>query len=286
MGKDTFFCKKKTLQFRGELKELKQPWVMGILNVTPDSFYDGGRYKSLNDIVNNVQKMLSEGAVIIDIGAVSSKPGTDLVSKELEISRLKPVFEILSREFPQAWFSIDTFRSEVAKIAVEEFGFYMINDISAGKLDSKMFDEVEKLNVPYVMMHMKGEPNNMQLNPTYNEITNDILLYFSGCVKELNRRGVSDIIIDPGFGFGKTLEHNYKLLKELPAFEILNVPILVGISRKSMIYKLLNVTPNESLNGTTVAQTIALLNGADILRVHDVSQAMEAIKMVGFYKST
>jgi len=286
MGKDTFFCKKKTIRFRGEIKEVEQPWVMGILNITPDSFYDGGHFNSEKEIVIQVQKMLSEGAAIIDVGAVSTRPGSDSVSLEEEKKRLKPVLKVLAEKFPGSWFSIDTFRADIAKMAVEEFGFYMINDISSGRFDERMFDCVEKLNVPYVIMHMKGEPENMQKSPQYENVTNEIIQYFSGIVKELNGRGVHDIIIDPGFGFGKTLKHNYQLLKELNLFEMLSLPVLVGVSRKAMIQKAIDGTPGESLNGTTVANTIALINGADILRVHDVKQAMEAIKIMSYYKTS
>lgn len=286
MGKDTFFCKKKTIRFRGEIKEIEQPWVMGILNITPDSFYDGGKYNSEKEIVLRVQKMLSEGATIIDVGGVSSRPGSDLVSPEEETKRLKPVLKVLAEKFPDTWFSIDTFRSGIAKMAVEEYGFYMINDISSGRLDEKMFDCVEKLNVPYVIMHMKGEPDNMQKSPQYENVTNEIIQYFSGIIKELNGRGVNDIIIDPGFGFGKTLKHNYQLLKELDLFEMLDQPVLVGVSRKAMIQKLIDCTPEESLNGTSVVNALALINGADILRVHDVKQAVEAIKITSYYKTS
>ena len=286
MGKDTFFCKKKTIRFRGEIKEIEQPWVMGILNITPDSFYDGGKYNSEKEIVLRVQKMLSEGAAIIDVGAVSSRPGSDLVSLEEEVKRLKPVLKVLAEKFPDTWFSIDTFRSDIAKMAVEEYGFYMINDISSGRLDEKMLDCVEKLNVPYVVMHMKGKPDNMQKSPQYENVTNEIIQYFSGIIKELNGRGVNDIIVDPGFGFGKTLKHNYQLLKELGLFGMLDQPVLVGVSRKAMIQKLIDSTSEESLNGTIVANTLALINGADILRVHDVKQAVEAIKITSYYKTS
>ncbi len=286
MGKDTFFCKNKTIRFRGHLLEFNQPLVMGILNITPDSFYDGGHYSSKTEMVEQVRKMISEGASIIDIGAVSTRPGSVPVSEEEEINRLKPVLNVLSKEFPETWFSIDTFRSAVAKMAVEEFGFYMINDISAGDLDRNMFDTVIGLNVPYVMMHMKGTPPDMQKQPVYENVTNEILSYFSPKVNYLRSKGCKDLIIDPGFGFGKKTEHNYKLLKELHSFYMLECPVLVGVSRKSMIYKLLGTNPDESLNGTQVVQVIAMLNGADILRVHDVKPVMEAIRIMTFYKNS
>lgn len=286
MGKDTFFCKNKTIRFRDELIEINRPLVMGILNITPDSFYDGGRYSFEKEIISQVRKMISEGASIIDVGAVSTRPGSALVSEEEEIKRLKPVLKVLSEVFPEVWFSIDTFRSTVAKIAVEEFGFYMINDISAGELDKNMFKEVIRLNIPYVMMHMKGIPSDMQKQPSYNNVTNEIISYFSGKINELKSTGCNDLIIDPGFGFGKNLKHNYTLLKELYTLNILECPVLVGVSRKSMIYKLFDSGPEESLNGTQVVQTIAMLNGADILRVHDVKPAMEAIRILTFYKKS
>ncbi|NCO54492.1 MAG: dihydropteroate synthase [Bacteroidetes bacterium CG02_land_8_20_14_3_00_31_25] len=256
---------------------------MGILNITPDSFYDGGKYKNESDIICHVENMLSDGATIIDVGAVSTRPNAVKITKEEEINRIKPVMLILSKKFPNAWFSVDTYRSEIAKMAVEEFGFGMVNDISAGNFDKKMFSEIAKLNIPYIIMHIQGTPINMQTNPTYNNVTQDIIFYFSKIINTLKQIGVNDILIDPGFGFGKTIENNYTLLKELKAFEILELPIVVGISRKSMIYKLLKTTPEYALNGTISANTLALLNGADILRVHDVKETVEAIKIFNMY---
>ncbi len=285
MCKDTFFHKKKTLRFRQEIFELKCPIVMGILNVTPDSFYDGGKNISEKDIIRNVERMISEGATIIDVGAVSTRPNSIQVNADEEIQRLKPVFKILLKYFPNTWFSIDTYRVNVAKMAVEEYGFGMVNDISAGNMDNKMFLEIAQLQVPYIIMHMQGTPENMQENPIYSIITQDIILDFSKKINKLRQLGVNDILIDPGFGFGKTTEHNYQLLKELSAFNMFEIPIVVGLSRKSMIYKLIENTPDEALNGTSIVNTIALLNGADILRVHDVKQAFEALKIVEFYKN-
>lgn len=283
MCKDTFFRKKTTLCFRQKIFELKSPIVMGILNVTPDSFYDGGKYKTEKDIIEQVEKMLTEGATIIDVGAVSTRPNSNQINCEDEKNRLKPVLSSLNKHFAAQWFSIDTYRSEIAKMAVEEFGFGMVNDISAGNFDKKMFSEINKLNVPYIIMHIEGTPTNMQKNPIYNNVTQDIINYFSSKINTLKQIGVKDILIDPGFGFGKNIKHNYTLLKELKSFEIFELPIVVGISRKSMIYKLLETTPEQALNGTTSANTIALLNGADILRVHDVKAAFEAIKIVNMY---
>jgi len=283
MCKDTFFHKKTTLKFRTEIFKINSPIVMGILNITPDSFYDGGKYKNESDIICHVENMLSDGATIIDVGAVSTRPNSVKITKEEEINRIKPVMLILSKKFPNAWFSVDTYRSEIAKMAVEEFGFGMVNDISAGNFDKKMFSEIAKLNIPYIIMHIQGTPINMQTNPTYNNVTRDIIFYFSKIINTLKQIGVNDILIDPGFGFGKTIENNYTLLKELKAFEILELPIVVGISRKSMIYKLLKTTPEYALNGTISANTLALLNGADILRVHDVKETVEAIKIFNMY---
>lgn len=285
MCKDTFFNKKKTLRFRQEIYELNSRIVMGILNVTPDSFYDGGKYNSEKDIIENVEKMISEGATIIDVGAVSTKPFSIQINAEEEVQRLKPVFKILLKHFPNTWFSIDTYRADVAKMAVEEYGFGMINDIYAGEYEKKMFLEIARLQVPYLIMHMQGTPENMQQKPDYLKITQEIISYFSNTINELKQLGINDILIDPGFGFGKTLEHNYKLLKEISTFKIFELPIVVGLSRKSMIYKLLENTPDEALNGTSIVNSIALLNGADILRVHDVKQAVEALKIVEFYEN-
>lgn len=285
MCKDTFFNKKKTLRFKQEILVLEKPIVMGILNVTPDSFYDGGKYNSEKEIIENVEKMISEGATIIDVGAVSTRPDSIQITCEEEILRLKPVFLNLQKHFSNTWFSVDTYRAAVAKMAVEEYGFGMINDISSGNMDKNMFSVVANLHVPYLIMHMQGTPENMQLNPVYSKITQEIILNFSNTIDKLRQLGINDILIDPGFGFGKTLEHNYTLLKELSAFKMFELPVVVGLSRKSMIYKLLKNTPDAALNGTSVVNTLALMNGADILRVHDVKQAIEVLKIVEFYKN-
>jgi dihydropteroate synthase len=268
-----------TINCKGQLVDLSTPKVMGILNVTPDSFFDGGKYTSEKKILNQVDKMLSEGATFIDIGAYSSRPGAKHISEQEELNRLLPALEIILNKFPDTFISIDTFRSEVVKQSVKR-GAALINDISGGTLDPSMFKIIGELQVPYILMHLKGNPQNMQENPTYENVTRDILSYFSEKVGVLRKEKVNDIIIDLGFGFGKTIEHNYELLKNLQLFKELELPILTGISRKSMLYKLLNSTPDDSLNATSIANTIALQKGANILRVHDVKEAIESIKIV------
>lgn len=272
--------KKLSINCNGNLLNLSTPKIMGILNITPDSFYDGGKFSDVKNAVNQTNKMLSDGADIIDIGAVSSRPGADLLSFEEEKNRLKPILKELSKEFKNTIFSLDTFRADIAEYFVNEYGISIINDISAGELDSKMFETIGKLNVPYIMMHMQGVPGNMQNNPKYTNITLEIIKYFAKKVSIAKQIGINDIIIDPGFGFGKTLDDNYKLLKKLKDFEILELPILVGISRKSMIYKQLETSADNAITGTIAANTIALLNGANILRVHDVKEAKDCIKIV------
>jgi dihydropteroate synthase len=279
LDKDTFFSKKRTINCRGKLIDLSSPIIMGILNVTPDSFYDGGVYTTVNKALARAESIIREGGTIIDIGAYSSRPGAADISPEEELKRLIPVIEAIRERFPDTIISIDTFRSGVAKESILA-GADIINDISSGDLDPLMFKIIKELGVPYIAMHMKGDPQNMQNNPEYQDILQEIILYFSALVKELNGMGIADIILDPGFGFGKTLEHNYQILHHLEDFKLFQLPILVGISRKSMIYKLLNTNAKEALNGTTVINTIALLKGADILRVHDVKEALEVIKIV------
>jgi dihydropteroate synthase len=252
---------------------------MGILNITPDSFFDGGKYTNETAIISQVEKMLSEGATLIDVGAYSSRPGAKHISESEELERIAPVIKLLVKEFPKILISVDTFRSKVAESCIEN-GACMVNDISAGSFDELMFPTIAQLQVPYIIMHMQGTPKNMQNNPTYKNITQDILFYFSKKIAELRLLGINDIIIDVGFGFGKTLNHNFELLKNLTLFKNLEVPMLVGLSRKSMLYKPLEITPEKALNATTVANTIALLNGANILRVHDVKEAAESIKIV------
>ncbi len=252
---------------------------MGILNITPDSFYDGGKYKTQKDILIQCEKMLSEGVAIIDIGAVSTRPGADKVSKENEITRLLPVLKIIRKYFSEAIISIDTYRSSIAEIVVDT-GADIINDISGGNFDDRMFEIIAKLKVPYIMMHIKGTPQNMQQNPTYKNVVKEIKDFFFKKIEELKTIGVNKIIIDPGFGFGKTVEHSYQILNHLDTFKSLGVPVLAGLSRKSMINKVLNTKPKNALNGTTILNTIALLKGADIIRVHDVKEAVEVIKIV------
>lgn len=256
---------------------------MGILNVTPNSFYDGGKHKEINSIIHQVDKMLSEGADFIDIGAYSSKPSAEFVSEEEEIKRLESIIKSLVDTFPNIILSVDTFRANVAKAAVEN-GVAMVNDIAAGLLDDKMLETVAELKVPYIMMHMRGNPQTMQSLTDYNDIVKEMIFYFSERIQKARSFGISDIVIDPGFGFAKTLEQNYEVLHKMELFEILDLPLLAGISRKSMIYKVLENSPQEALNGTSVLNTIALQKGAKILRVHDVKEAVECIKLVSKLK--
>ena len=267
-----------TINCKGKLIDLSKPKVMGILNLTPNSFFDGGKYTNEEEIVAQVHKMLSEGATFIDIGAYSSKPNAEFVSVEDEIARIVPVVELLINHFPNIIISIDTFRSEVAEACILK-GAALINDISAGKLDDLMLTVIAKYNVPYIMMHMKGTPQTMQTLTQYDAIVEEILLYFSERIAAARSLGINDLIVDPGFGFAKTLEQNYELLQKMELFEQLNLPILAGISRKSMIYKVLNCNPSESLNGTTTLNTVSLMKGANILRVHDVKEAMECVTL-------
>ncbi|MBR4266928.1 MAG: dihydropteroate synthase [Bacteroidales bacterium] len=271
--------KHKTINCSGKIIDLSEPKVMGIVNVTPDSFYSGSRCQSENEVVERVKKHLSEGATFIDLGAYSTRPGCEDISAEEEINRLKPALDIITKEFPQALISIDTFRSQVAEFAISEYGVPIINDISGGMLDEKMSEIVGKYHAAYILMHMIGTPQNMQSNCNYNNLIEDITKFFAVQSEKFRKAGTNDIILDPGFGFSKTLDQNYELMNKMQDFEIFGLPILVGISRKSMIYKLLGGTPADSANGTTVLNTIALLKGADILRVHDVKPAVEAIKI-------
>lgn len=268
----------KTINCNGKLIDLSTPKVMGILNLTPDSFFDGGIYQNEKSIIEKVAKMMNEGATFIDVGAYSSRPNAIHISEEEELKRLIPTLKLLFKTFPELLISVDTFRSKVALASVEN-GACIINDISAGEMDEKMFETVAKLQVPYILMHMKGTPQNMHKNPTYENIISEIMSYFSEKIYQLRKLGLNDLIIDVGFGFGKTLEHNYQLLQNLDYFKHLNIPILTGISRKSMLQKPLNITADKALNATTVANTIALLKGSSILRVHDVKEAVEAVKI-------
>lgn len=268
------------INVNGSLLDLSQPRVMGILNVTPDSFYAGSRTQTEAEIVRRVKQIVSEGAAIIDIGAYSSRPNADNVFAREEMERLRMGLKILFEIQPDAVVSVDTFRADVARMCVEEYGVAIINDIAAGEMDANMFHTVAALNVPYIMMHMQGTPQSMQQHPHYDNLLKEVFLYFARKVQQLRDLGVKDIILDPGFGFGKTMEHNYELLSHLEEFRIFELPLLVGVSRKSMIYRLLDITPQEALNGTTVLDTICLLKGADILRVHDVKEAVETVRIV------
>lgn len=268
-----------TINCKGKLIDLSQPKVMGILNLTPNSFYDGGKYKDEIQVLNQVEKMLDDGATFIDVGAYSSKPNAEFVSEEEELHRLLPIVELLVNKFPEVLLSVDTFRSQVAKKAIEN-GVAIVNDISAGKLDEKMIETVAKLNVPYIMMHMKGNPKTMQSLTNYDDVVKEMIFYFSERIAVVRSFGVNDIVIDPGFGFAKTLEQNYEVLQKLELFSMLELPLLVGVSRKSMIYKALESSAEEALNGTTVLNTIALQKGAKILRVHDVKEAVECVKLM------
>lgn len=274
---DTVFCEKIEQLFNSSSK----PCVMGILNITPDSFYDGGKYLMEGDWLGQTAQMITEGATLIDVGACSSKPGAADISEEDELERLIKVIKSIRKHFPEVLISVDTFRAKVAQKAVEE-GANIINDISGGTMDAAMYATVAKLNVPYILMHIQGTPKTMQQQPIYTNVVNEVYAFFENKLRELTQMGVSKIIIDPGFGFGKTLEHNYSLLKQLNKFTALGVPILVGISRKSMVYKLLDTSPDNALNGTTVVNTIAIQNGAKILRVHDVKAANEVIKIADY----
>lgn len=278
-AKDTFLNRKVTLNSNGKLIDLSSPAVMAILNLTPDSFYSQSRINSIEEALKRTASFIQEGAQFIDIGAYSSRPGAADVSETEELQRLIPIVEAIAKEFPQVFISIDTFRAKVAEAAILS-GAHLINDISAGNLDEAMFETVAKLQVPYVMMHMKGTPQNMQENPNYENITNEVLVYFIAKTNQLQQLGVKDIIVDPGFGFAKTTEHNYQLLQQMESFNLLKLPILVGFSRKSMITKVLNIKPEEALNGTSILNTVALQKGATILRVHDVKAAAECIKLV------
>lgn len=267
-----------TINCKGQLIDLSQPKVMGILNITPNSFFDGGRYSSKDEILTKVEKMLAEGATFIDIGAYSSKPSAEFVTEEEELDRIVPVIQLLIQHFPEILISVDTFRSEVAKVCIEN-GAAMINDISAGNLDDKMLDVIAQYQVPYIMMHMRGTPQTMQSLTEYEDIVKEVLLYFSEKVRQARSLGINDLIVDPGFGFAKAIAQNYEVMQKLELFHNLELPLLIGISRKSMIHKTLEITADEALNGTTFLNTIALTKGAQILRVHDVKEAMECVKL-------
>lgn len=282
MAQDTFFSSKKTLRIGDNILTLDEPMVMGILNVTPDSFYDNSRVKTEKNWLSKAEQMIAAGAPILDIGGYSSRPGAEDISIQEEAERVLPVIRSIRNEFPSIIISVDTFRHEVAQRAIEA-GANIINDISGGNLDDKMFETVANLKVPYILMHMKGTPQTMKNLAQYDRLIIEMIDYFQEKLSQLRNLGVADLIIDPGFGFAKTLEQNFEILEKLQEFKMLELPLLVGLSRKSMIYKSLDVEPNDALNGTTALHTMALMNGASILRVHDVKEAVESIKL---YKLT
>ena len=274
-----------TLNCKGKLIAAERPMLMGILNITPDSFYQGHLQDSEEDIVKKAAQMIAEGADILDIGGQSSRPGSVRISAEEELLRVIPVIRALHKRFPGTLLSIDTYQSQVARAAVAE-GVNIVNDISAGEMDTKMLEVVGTLGVPYICMHMKGRPETMQESPMYEDVTREVLDYFITRINDCRNAGIKDIIIDPGFGFGKNIAHNFRILKDLASFKMLGCPILVGLSRKSTVYKTLHITAAEALNGTTVLNTVALQHGADILRVHDVKEAREAILLLEAYKKS
>jgi dihydropteroate synthase len=276
----------KTIEYscNGKIITFNKPLIMGIVNLTPDSFYDGSKYSSEIDVLKDVEEKIALGADIIDIGAASSRPNAKEISEEDEWQRLKNVLDQLRKKFPKILISVDTYRAAIAKRCAD-LGMDIINDISGGNLDAKMFETLAHLNLPYILMHMQGTPQTMQNNPSYVDVTTDIKNEFERKIKQLQDLSFNKIMLDPGFGFGKTLEQNYQLLKELAAFKSLNYPLLIGVSRKGMINKVIHTNPVTALNGTTVINTIALLNGASILRVHDITEAKQAIDLVEFYKN-
>lgn len=278
--KDTFFSKNRTLNCRGKLVDLSVPKVMGILNITPDSFYDGGRYDTEEKILKRIGEMVSEGADIIDIGGMSTRPGSDPVPEEEELRRIIPAIRLARKNFPETLISVDTYRAKVARTVAEDYSVDIINDISGGELDNNMVQTIADLNVPYIMMHMKGTPLVMQAQTDYDDILAEITDYFSFKIEKMKSSGIMDLVIDPGFGFSKTAGQNFFLLRNLGTFRIFGLPVMVGLSRKSMIYRTLGIESGDSLNGTTVLNTVALSNGADILRVHDVREAVQAVALM------
>lgn len=284
-AKDTFFLKKRTLNFHGKLFDLQYPIIMGIINLTPDSFYEGSRSINEKDIINRCSTLITEGAQIIDLGAYSTRPGAKYVSETEELNRLVPALKAIRKEFSDVILSIDTFRSKIAKIAVEDYNIQLINDISGGSLDENMLKTIASLKIPFILMHLKGNLQTMHQKWDYQDIMLEMMQYFSEKIENSKELGITDLIIDPGFGFSKTFENNYHILAHLEELRIFELPLLVGLSRKSMIYKFLEISPEESLTGTSVVNTIALLKGADILRVHDVKATVETIKIVSAYKN-
>lgn len=281
-----FLKRNSSIQLGDKSIDLSIPIIMGIINVTPDSFFDGGDMADETIMLKAVEKMIVDGATVIDVGAVSTRPGSNTVSTKIELGRLLPAVQAIREKFPEIPVSIDTFRSWVAVRVIDEIGPVVVNDISGGTLDSKMFETVGKLQLPYILSHIQGTPQTMQDNPQYDDLIKEISSYFAEKVKRLTKAGVKDIIIDPGFGFGKNLDHNYELLNRLDSFKVFQLPVMAGLSRKSMIWKALDVKPETSLNGTTVANTLALMGGTDILRVHDVKEAVEAVKIFCEIKAT
>ncbi len=283
MTKEAFFHPPRAINCKGKIINLSAPLVMGVMNITPDSFYDGGSYRKPLDAIKKAEQFLDEGADILDMGAASSRPGAEIINPEEEQARLLPALKAVVKQFPEAVISIDTCHSGTARLAIDA-GAHIINDISAGEIDKQMFNTVAELQVPYIMMHMQGRPDNMQQEPTYHHLIKEIAFYFSEKIRILKDKGVHDIILDPGFGFGKTLEQNYQLLAGLDYFRMFELPLLAGFSRKSMINKVIGVPPARALNGTTVLNTLAMEQGVDILRVHDVREAKEVIKICSFYQ--
>jgi len=281
-----FLKRKRSINVGGKLIDFSVPAVMGVINIAPDSFYNGGKLEKKKVMLSVAEKMMMEGADIIDVGAVSTRPGASIVPTKVELERLLPAVKAIRKKFPEIPLSIDTYRSWVATRVIDEIGPAIINDISGGTLDQNMFDTISQLDVPYILCHIQGTPQNMQDNPRYDDIIKDISNFFSERVKQLTKLGVDDVIIDPGFGFGKSMQNNYDLLNRLDSFKVFQLPVMVGISRKSMIWKILGITPEEALNGTAVLNTLALMGGADILRVHDVLEASEAITLFEALKST
>lgn len=280
---NTVFKTNLTIQIKGSLVDLSTPKVMGIVNLSPDSFYEKSRSFVSSEILKKCETMIEEGAKFIDIGAFSSRPGAELITEEEEEKRLLPILKEIRKQFPSILISIDTYRSNIVKKAISE-GADLINDISGGQFDKQMFKTIAEEDIPYILMHMKGEPLSMQHHPTYNNVVTEIFSFFKNQLDSLYECGVKDVILDPGFGFGKSLNHNYQLLKNINHFAALNCPLLIGLSRKGMIQKVIQVTADKALNGTTAAHVLALLNGANILRVHDVKAAKEAIQIVDFYQ--
>ncbi len=272
-----------TLNCKGRLLIVDKPLVMGIINTTPDSFYAGSRFEAVDEVLRQAEQMLKDGATILDIGGQSTRPGSEKISEEEEMKRVIDPIEAVNKNFPEAFISIDTYYAKVAADAVLA-GASIVNDISAASIDDRMIETVAALKVPYILMHMQGTPLTMQQQPDYKNVTTEVLDFLSKKVSELHKAGISDVIVDPGFGFGKTIDHNFELLRHLSVFNMLNCPVMVGLSRKSTIYKTLGISVGESLNGTTVLHTIALMNGASILRVHDVKEAVETVRLFEAYR--